>query len=74
MHAFSGAMAEAKPAKLEMSHEKQEPTSSQRMFMYCLISGHSLCIYTIRAFVVSHHAAPGRAPAGRPVMVRRLRL
>eukprot|EP01044_Picomonas_judraskeda_P018900 COSAG03_NODE_3857_length_1790_cov_2.483737_3_plen_63_part_00 len=46
-------MAESKPTEsVEVAQEQNAPTSLQRMAMYWLISGHSLCIYTIRAFVV----------------------
>ena len=48
-----GAMAETKPTeKLAIPQKRTTPTGTQRMLMYWLISGHSLCIYTIRAFVV----------------------
>ena len=46
-------MAESKPTEsVGVAQEQNAPTALQRMAMYWLISGHSMCIYTIRAFVV----------------------
>ena len=46
-------MAGSEPTQsLELAQEQNAPTGLQRMCMYWLISAHSLCIYTIRAFVV----------------------